>query len=608
MIRVSPAERGLERFPTIWPGKALAFAIFLTLAASPALAQGPADGGALPLTPEGAPAALDAPPPALPGEMVDIAPAGDEGISGIEIGDLEELDPDSGGILDASMGGLGVDLWAGTDRTRLLRLLSQLPASYDSPTLHDLARRLLLSSAIAPVRGETDAETSLIGLRIERLAAMGLAGAVAEMMTIAPAPETAGVLLRLHMENRLLLGDNEGACKGAAAGAAVLDPLYRDRLAIFCKILAGDMEAAGFRTNLLREGGDLDDPTFFSLADALTAGTRPKVKSLTDPAPLHLAMAAAAEAKLPSDVLETRSPLMLRALADSPLVSDSVQLAAAERAATAGAIAPASLAERYAAMEFSNKELDNALSIAEGDYSPRNRALLYQAATLHKLPVARGAAIQKAWELAAADGTYQLSVGVYQPELEALQPGAELAWFAPEAVRALYLLNQPERALAWAAIAQRFAREPEYKHAAALLWPLIALAEGSATGLGHGRWLSAMAEVNAAEAGMKAGFAYSLFEAMGERIPDDRWEALLQGGARADMLAPDPAYMRAFRKAASAGRRGETVLLAILILGGGSLTEGGPALLSEIVIGLRKVGLENEARRLAIEAALAGGL
>jgi hypothetical protein len=330
--------------------------ILLTLAAGPALAQGPVDGGALPLTPEGAPAALDAPPPALPGEMVETAPAAEEGIPGIEIGDLEELDSDSGGILDASMGGLGVNMWAGTDRARLLRLLSQLPASYDSPALHDLARRLLLSLAVAPARGGMDAETSLIGLRIERLAAMGLAGAVAEMMAIAPPPETDGVLLRLHMDNRLLLSDNEGACQGAAAGAAVLDPPYRDQLAVFCKILAGDVEAAAFSTNLLREGSDLDDPAFFSLADALTAGTRPQVKSLTDPAPLHLAMAAAAEAKLPSDVLETRSPLMLRALADSPLVSDSVQLAAAERAATAGAIGPASLAERYAAMEFGNKE------------------------------------------------------------------------------------------------------------------------------------------------------------------------------------------------------------------------------------------------------------
>jgi hypothetical protein len=73
-------------------------------------------------------------------------------------------------------------------------------------------------------------------------------------------------------------------------------------------------------------------------------------------------------------------------------------------------------------------------------------------------------------------------------------------------------------------------------------------------------------------------------------------------------MTPDLAYLRAFRKAASGGRRGETVLLAILTMGGGDVAEYGPGVLSEIVIGLRKVGLENEARRLAIEAALATGL
>jgi hypothetical protein len=588
--------------------RGLALAILLAFAAGPAIAQQPSGGGAVALTPESAPAGLEAPPPSPPEGPADPVPAGDEGIPAIEVGELGELGPDSGGILDASMGGLGVDMWAGTSRASLLRLLPQLPASYESPTLYGLARRLLLSTAVAPTRGEVESETSLLGLRIERLAAMGLVGAVAEMIGIAPAPETEGLLSRLHVDNRLLVSDSEGACQGAAAGAEVLDRVYSERVAIFCKVLGGENEAAAFNANLLREGGDLDDPAFFSLADGLTDGVRPKLKSLTDPAPLHLAMAAAAEARLPSDVLETGSLLMLRALADSPLVSDSVGLAAAERAAMAGAVAPASLSERYAAMEFSGKELKSALSIAEGDYNPRNRALLYQAAKLQNLPVARGAAIQKAWELAASNGIYRLSVGVYQPELEALRPSAELAWFAPEAARALFLLNQPNRALAWAAAAQRFAKEPEEKHAAALLWPLIALAEGSATGSGHGRWLSAMAGVNATDAGLHAGLAYSLFEAMGERIAGERWSALLAGGARTDVLAPDPAYMRAFRKAARAGRRGETVLLAILILGGGSLAESGPSLLSEIIVGLRKVGLEREARQLAVEAALAGGL
>jgi hypothetical protein len=586
----------------------LILAILLAFAAGPALAQESLDGSAAPLTPDGAPAGLEAPPPTLPEGPAPAVPAGDEGISGIEVGELGELDPDSGGILDASMGGLGVDMWAGTRRANLVRLLPQLPASYESPTLYGLSRRLLMSAAIAPARGAAEAKTSLINIRIERLAAMGLVGAVAEMIGIAPPPESAGLLSRLHVDNRLLVGDTEGACEGATAGAAVLNRVYRDQVAIFCGLLSGEKEKAAFSVNLMRDTGELDDPAFYSLADAMTDGSRATVKSLTNPAPVHLAMAAAAKASLPSDVLETNSLLMLRALADSPLVSDSVQLAAAERAALAGAIGLESLSERYAAMEFSDKEMRNALSIAEGDYSPRNRALLYQATKAQKLPVARGAAIQKAWELAAANGIYRLSVGVYQPELEALRPSAELAWFAPEAARALFLLNQPDRALAWAATAQRFAKEPAEKYDTALLWPLIALAEGSATGSGHGRWLSAMAEVNATDAGMHAGFAYSLFEAMGERIADDRWSGLLEGGARSDVLAPDPAYMRAFRKAASAGRRGETVLLAILILGGGSLDESGPALLSEIIVGMRKVGLEQEARQLAVEAALAAGL
>lgn len=596
MNRVSRVDNGLI------------LAILLAFAAGPVLAQESLDGSAVPLTPKGAPAGLEAPPPTLPEGPAPAVPAGDEGISGIEVGELGELDPDSGGILDASMGGLGVDMWAGTRRANLVRLLPQLPANYESPTLYGLSRRLLMSAAVAPARGEGEAETSLINIRIERLAEMGLVGAVAEMIGIAPPPESAGLLSRLHVDNRLLVGDNVGACDGATAGAAVLDRVYRDQVAIFCGLLAGEKEKAAFSVNLMRDTGELDDPAFYSLADAMTDGSRATVKSLTNPAPVHLAMAAAAKASLPSDVLETNSLLMLRSLADSPLVSDSVQLAAAERAALAGAIGPESLSERYAALEFSDKELKSALSIAAGDYSPRNRALLYQSAKLQKLPVARGAAMQKAWELAAANGIFRLSVGVYQPELEALRPSAELAWFAPEAARALFLLNQPDRALAWAATAQRFAKEPAEKHATALLWPLIALAEGSATGPGHGRWLSAMAEVNTTDAGMHAGFAYSLFEAMGERIADDRWSGLLEGGARSDVLAPDPAYMRALRKAASAGRRGETVLLAILILGGGSLDESGPALLSEIIVGLRKVGLEQEARQLAIEAALAAGL
>jgi hypothetical protein len=285
-----------------------------------------------------------------------------------------------------------------------------------------------------------------------------------------------------------------------------------------------------------------------------------------------------------------------------------VRLAAAERAVLKGALDATSLAERYAALKFGQKELDSAISIAERDYSPRNRALLYQAAKQQTLPVAQATAIQKAWALAREAGTYRLSVGVYRSLLEALQPQAELIWFAPQAVRGLLLLDRHDQALAWALTARRFTKEPEEQQSTALLWPMVGLAEGSAKGPGQDQWLAALNETDGGAASMKAGFAYSLFEAMGEHVPQERWDALLRGTARASVLSADPAFLRAFREAASAGRRGETVLLAVLILGDGGLGNSDPGLVSEIVIGLRKVGLESEARQLAIEAALAAGL
>lgn len=596
MIRVFPADC------------ALSLAIFLIFASLPAVAQEASTGSPTLLTPDGAPGALEAPPPVLPDLAQPETPSAESNISGIEVGELKELDPDSVGILDSSLGGLGVDMWHGTGRSLLLRLLPRLPAAYESPALHDLGRRLLLSSALAPPREQEDPGRSLIVLRLERLAAMGLVGAVADMMAIAPARETDPDLLRIHIENRLLLDDPENACQAFAVGGNGLQTPLREQLTVFCKAMAGEKEAAGITANLLREGGDLDDRAFFSLADALTAGLRPKIKSLPDPQPIHIAMAMAVDAELPSDVLETRSVMMLRTLASSPLVSDAIRLAAAEQAALAGAFSADELAARYAALEFSEKELKNAISIAESQPSPRNRALLYQAAAQQELPVARAAAIQKAWEMAASDGTYRLAVAVYRSLLESLQPSAELLWFAPDAARALYFLNQPEIALTWATTAQRHAKEADEKQAAALLWPLVALAEGSSTGSVHERWFSALADKDLPDAARKAGFAYSLFEAMGERMPPARWDALLGESGPTSAMIPDLAYLRAFRKAASAGRRGETVLLAILILGGGDVAEFGPGVISEIVIGLRMVGLEDEARRLAIEAALAAGL
>jgi len=559
------------------------------------------------LLPEGSPGALQAPPPAepmMPGE----APVDGGGVElGIEVQELRAIDPDSGGLLEPSMGGLGIGMWEGTSRSLLLRLLPQLPDRYESPLLHDLARRLLLSTAIIPPRAEEDAGPSVMTARIEKLEEMGLSGAVAGMLELVPEGARDPELLRIEADNRLLSDDDDGACKTAAAAGDPPEGTYWEQLLVFCQARAGDSDAANFGVNLLSEGGKLDDPGFFAMMGALLTGGKADIKSLPSPSPLHLALARATRTPLPPDVLESPSLVVLRALVDDPATPESVQLEAAEKAVLAGTIGAARLADMYDGVNFTKDKIAKALTVAEEDHSPRSRALLYQAAKRQELPVGRATAMQKAWQLAADDGIYRLSAAVYLPMLETLPP-ASLTWFAPDAVRALYAFNRLDKAGQWLAAAGRITEEPEYMEQASLLWPLVALAEGSARGPGQDAWLSALRARAGADASLKAGLAYSLFEAMGEKVRDEDWMALLDGVSRAPALSADPAFLRQFRRAAIAGRRGETVLLALLILGPGGVADAGPELISEIVIGLRLVKLEEEARRLALEAALQGGL
>jgi hypothetical protein len=61
-------------------------------------------------------------------------------------------------------------------------------------------------------------------------------------------------------------------------------------------------------------------------------------------------------------------------------------------------------------------------------------------------------------------------------------------------------------------------------------------------------------------------------------------------------------------QAAQAGRRGETVLLALVALGGRGLSGADSATLAQALGGLESVGLEAEAQRIGIEAAILAGL
>ena len=557
--------------------------------------------------------------PIVPKAAEEDRPSVSPSLPAIQIENLGRVDADSIGILDESKGGFGPDMWRGTPRAMIERLVPRLPTEMRSPTLRSLARRMLLSAAALPPRDEKapDAKppkVSLLAQRVERLHEMGFVGPAANLIKVAPARLNDTNLHRLRVENMLLVQDVGGACSEAKRDSSRLTDAYWQRLVIFCQLLDGNSEAAALGANLLAESDQSDDPAFFVLADRMGGNSSAKVTSLKNPSALHLAMMRTAKMELPKDVLSVSSPAILRAIGVSPNASLGVQLEAAERAARYGAMSPTRLAEVYGGVEFSEKELDKALTVAAKQRTPRGRALLFRSEQKQTVPAAKAAVIQKALELAQADGLYALAVRLYHPAIKEMKVTGELAWFAGTAARALLAIGDAEAAQPWLVqLQQRSHRDEDARRQRDGLWALSLLAGAEDRSRIDRRdemiaWLAVLKEADPENAVRRAGLALALLEAFGAVPPPEYWQHILGEADGQESKLPPVAYRFALRHAAADGRRGETVMLLLLMIGNVPLQEADTGTIRDAILALRAIGMPQDAAALGLEAALEAGL
>lgn len=533
----------------------------------------------------------------------------------IQVKDLGSVDPESVGTLDGGSGGFGADMWAGTPRSTIRRLIAGIPSEIRSPATRSLAERLLLTAAALPPLGEGEAagKPSMLALRAARLQAMGRVEAAKALILASPLRARDPDLVRLLVDNRFLANDLGGACTESKRGAGRPITPYWQKVAIFCQLLSGENEAAVLGANILAESPDFDDRAFLALVDALAQDRSVEIESLPDPTPLHLAMLRSVNAPIPPDTVENAAPDVLRSIGSSPNADLDLRLRAAERAALAGAIAAPRLAQIYMSLEFSDDELNTALSTAAQNWTPRGRALLYRAARMQTVPTAKAAVVQKAFELARTDGQLLLLVGLYGDILKSIPVSADLAWFAGEAAKGLLALGDREAAQPWLTLLrQRQFRDHDARTARDRLWALALLA-GDARysnddSAAMDAYLGVLREQEPELANERAGYALVLMQSIGLPIPEGYWHRILGAPKPVPVLVPPPAFVPALENAVRAGRLGEVVLLSILMVGPEGTLGAPPATLRDVISALRSVGLENEGRALALEAALANGL
>lgn len=601
-------------------------ALLLPVMAGGGLAAGAhAAGDAVPLasTPLVAPMALVAPnsptatPTALSPDTQPIERIGVPGNQEIEVNQLGEIAPDSIGILDPKRGGFGTDMWRGTSRHVVERMLSRLPVNIRSPSLRGLARRLLLSIATPPTSTDRGADlggTDLLTLRIDRLAALGEIEGLNGLLAVVPSRIENEFIARRRVEGLLLIHQVDKACRLVRNGiAAYHQYVLWPKAMIFCQLAAGEVDRALLGLELLREQGLENDPIFFALAGALAgapAGTESEFPPAEQISPLHLAMLVRLNRPLPPGIVERIDPGLLVSVARAPNADMEQRARAAERAGASGLIGAEELAQIYSAFSFMPDEIAGAAGLSDQMQGPRGRALLYQAARGEGLPAVRSEVLRIALERAEREGLYQATVPLLLPLLTEISAVPELAWFATAAGRALYAGRRYEQAGRWLMLARQHAFiDSQAAGAVAALWPYSRLAGDTAltTDGNLAAWRATREGLGDDALGLRQALLRASFQALGEQDPLP-WSAIAANGEAVTRALPNAALVYALEDASVSRHLGETVLLSLVVLGEPELDQAHTMALSAVLAALRRVGLKAEARALAIEAALASGV
>jgi hypothetical protein len=475
--------------------------------------------------------------------------------------------------------------------------------------MRDIERRLLLTNAEAPA-GKSGG-VNLFGARADRLMAMGDVADAAALLALQPDSSIDAVSAHQRVDSLLLAGDDDGACKAVNDTRKVAsgDDGWQ-KAQIFCQLRASQNDQAALGLDLLREQNE-NDPAFFTLIDVLGGNKTAKLDSLPSPTALDLAMLHAANMPIPRDAAQTRDPAVLAVIARDTSVAAPLRLAAAEQAAASGSLPIDQLVQAYASITYSPGDLANAIDVSSHDPGPGSRAMLYQAAGAASDPVQRAHIVDAALDRARHQGGYLLAVQVNLPFLLPLQSSDALAWFAADAGRALYAAGHFEQANAWLALAQKHAAGDPPSAATASSLAVYARIAGVGPPLAWDaasvqKWREAQTGSNPGSD--PAARLFAIFEGLGEPIGGS-WSMIGQNANLATPAgAPDPALWFNLGDAAAKRRIGETVLLALYALGEAGPGGANPIMLSRSISALRMIGLDAEARALAIEAAIAAGV
>jgi hypothetical protein len=483
-----------------------------------------------------------------------------------------ELDSQPTGFLTATTGGMPANAWAGTSLATAKRLVTALPNAPRSRALRDLQFKVLVSQLVPPA-ADGSPPPSLFMRKVEKLAAMGEAESLNEM--VRNAGGYADPAVASTVANALMLaGERHGAC--AVVRQWQLSEPFGARAQSACKLLDGDQTAA--RAANLASGQQVDGPALMAIDLMHT--------------------------QVPANVLRNTQPAIVRALVGLKPLPIAGRIEIAERGEALAIIEATRLGDLYLEALRDGASLPPAIA---------RRARMVAAARSASNPGEMVNSIAAAYGEARDSPLFPTIARASAAALINLPAQPQFANVAQEAMRGFLLLGAKLQTQAWI----RLALGAVSNNARAIialdrLVPLAAVAgldEAKRLTVGEiNRWYEVTRDDDAARAPLRGYLLLELLRSTGFDLPPKSTDLPDKPPGNARLLMPGTANLQALVNAAAAGRRAETALLAPIAAGETPLNELHPAAIATIVQALRQVGEDHSARLFAVETAIAYGL
>ena len=528
------------------------------------------------------------------------------------------------GYLSDIDGGLGLEMWEGTDSTFAKTILELLPVNAPSPAMRNLAKRLLLSDAYQPNKEEKnglqaispsgkpivsmDQDATFLPLRFSKLASLGAKKELIELSNLVPTEDMLGDLAKEAIYARLLSGETEKVCREVIELAKRTNESYWRKTLIVCQLILGNRDDALLSLELLL--AELDSEDKFSKLIYTLADETNQIEFDKNSIYFKILIAV-----LPGEQLNKHrlnlDPSGLSVVANNINLSWKIRMLAAEKAVLAGSLPSLYLSELATQFKFEDDIFYRAASESKSMEGFMARSLLLQAAALNTSVIERARFLRLLLDNADSDEIFQVYASVIMPILLTIKPRPDLIWFASSATRAAIAGGNYMLASNWLTVLGK-TLDLDYEASGSLLrlLPLIAIAgqtlpvpfsKQQATDV----WSGLSDSFSREDKEKRASRLLVLLSAMGIESREGAWKNIISSSNIFEKEnIPATALRYQLRDAARNNRIAEVVSLSLIMLGAEGPSKSGLVALNAVIRSLREIGLESDAREIAIEAAI----